>query len=150
MIALKAEDVKSFTSRLFIKEDFDSFWVREVNIVTYNSFTMDGHIRSGYYTEEEREEQRIGGVFFLETAAPVLFFSYQRKKLPESFKIVLQLPAGQTERFASKSGTGISGDQIQGLYLNIRYEEGELYCITGTALKFLLWTRPWRFSGMSL
>ena len=22
------------------------------------------------------------------------------------------------------------------LYLNIRYEEGELYCITGTALKF--------------
>lgn len=60
MIALKAEDVKSFTSRLFIKEDFDSFWVREVNIVTYNSFTMDGHIRSGYYTEEEREEQRIG------------------------------------------------------------------------------------------
>ena len=67
---------------------------------------------------------------------PFCFSLIKGKKLPESFKIVLQLPAGQTERFASKSGTGISGDQIQGLYLNIRYEEGELYCITGTALKF--------------
>ena len=118
MIALKAEDVKSFTSRLFIKEDFDSFWVREVNIVTYNSFTMDGHIRSGYYTEEEREEQRIGE------------FSSWRQLRPFCFSLI------KGKRFASKSGTGISGDQIQGLYLNIRYEEGELYCITGTALKF--------------
>ena len=25
MIALKAEDVKTFTSKLFLKEDFDSF-----------------------------------------------------------------------------------------------------------------------------
>ena len=136
MIALKAEDVKSFTSRLFIKEDFDSFWVRELNIVTYNSFTMDGHIRSGYYTEEEREEQRIGEFSSWRQLRPFCFSLIKGKKLPESFKIVLQLPAGQTERFASKSGTGISGDQIQGLYLNIRYEEGELYCITGTALKF--------------
>ena len=50
MIALKAEDVKTFTSKLFLKEDFDSFLVKEVNIVTYNNFTIDGHIRQGYYT----------------------------------------------------------------------------------------------------
>ena len=35
MIALKVEDVKTFTSKLFLKEDFDSFLVKEVNIVTY-------------------------------------------------------------------------------------------------------------------
>lgn len=38
MIALKVEDVKTFTSKLFLKEDFDSFLVKEVNIVTYNNF----------------------------------------------------------------------------------------------------------------
>lgn len=59
MIALKAEDVKTFTSKLFLKEDFDSFLVKEVNIVTYNNFTIDGHIRQGYYTDEELEENRI-------------------------------------------------------------------------------------------
>ena len=59
MIALKVEDVKTFTSKLFLKEDFDSFLVKEVNIVTYNNFTIDGHIRQGYYTDEELEENRI-------------------------------------------------------------------------------------------
>ena len=136
MIALKAEDVKSFTSRLFVKEDFDSFWVKEVNIVTYNSFTMDGHTRQGYYTEEEREEQKIGEFSSWKKLRPFCFSLIKGKKLPESFKIVLQLPPENTERFAASSGAGIEGDQIQGLYLNIRYEEGELYCITGTALKF--------------
>ncbi len=29
---------------------------------------------------------------------------------------------------------GISSEQIQGLYLNIRYEDGALYCVTGTSL----------------
>lgn len=136
MIALKAEDVKSFTSRLFVKEDFDSFWVREVNIVTYNSFTVDGHIRSGYYTEEEREERKIGEFSSWKQLRPFCFSLIKGKKLPERFKIVLQLPAENAERFAAKSGTGITGEQIQGLYLNIRYEEGELYCITGTSLTF--------------
>ena len=32
MIALKAEDVKSFTTKLFVREDFDAFLVKEVNI----------------------------------------------------------------------------------------------------------------------
>ena len=42
MIALKAEDVKSFTTKLFVREDFDAFLVKEVNITTYNSFSIDG------------------------------------------------------------------------------------------------------------
>ena len=59
MIALKAEDVKSFTTKLFVREDFDAFLVKEVNITTYNSFSIDGHVKQGYYTEEEREENNI-------------------------------------------------------------------------------------------
>lgn len=47
---------------------------------------------------------------------------------------MLQLPAGQVERFAS--GNGVEAGQIQGMYLNIRYEDGALYCITGLSLGF--------------
>mgnify|MGYP001521991526 FL=1 len=32
MIALKVEDVKTFTSKLFLKEDFDSFLVKELTL----------------------------------------------------------------------------------------------------------------------
>ena len=33
MVALKVEDVRSFTSKLFVKEDFDRFLVKEINII---------------------------------------------------------------------------------------------------------------------
>ena len=104
MIALKAEDVKSFTTKLFVREDFDAFLVKEVNITTYNSFSIDGHVKQGYYTEEEREENHI-----------------------EEFS---------SWKFAARTGAGIEGSQIQGLYLNIRYDDGKMYCITGTSLNF--------------
>ncbi|MGN0372816.1 MAG: DUF5721 family protein [Enterocloster sp.] len=135
MIALKSEDVKTFTSRLFVKEDFDAFLVKEVSIVTYNSFRIDGHIRHGYYTEEELEENRIEEFSTWKMLRPVCFSLIKGKKLPGSFQIVFQLPPRNAEKFALRSGAGIDGSQIQGLYLNIRYEDGALYCVTGTSLK---------------
>ena len=73
MIALKVEDVKTFTSKLFLKEDFDSFLVKEVNIVTYNNFSIDGHIRQGYYTDEELEENQIEFFSSWKVLRPVCF-----------------------------------------------------------------------------
>ena len=115
MIALKAEDVKSFTTKLFVREDFDAFLVKEVNITTYNSFSIDGHVKQGYYTEEEREENHIEEFSSWKTLRPFCFSLIKGKKLP---------------------GAGIEESQIQGLYLNIRYDDGKMYCITGTSLNF--------------
>ena len=50
MVALKVEDMKQFTSGLFIGSMFDRFLVREADIVTFNAFHMDGRVRPGYYT----------------------------------------------------------------------------------------------------
>ena len=136
MIALKAEDVKSFTTKLFVREDFDAFLVKEVNITTYNSFSIDGHVKQGYYTEEEREENNIEEFSTRKTLRPFCFSLIKGKKLPGSFRIVLQLPKAGTDKFAARTGAGIDGNQIVGLYLNIRYDNGEMYCIPGTSLNF--------------
>lgn len=132
MVGLKIEDVKEFTSKLFVKESFDSFLVKEVQIVTYNSFSIDGHIRKGYFNDDEMEE--FGNEHFAawKMLRPVCFALIKGRRLPESFRIVLQLPRTQVERFAA--GQGVDGGQIQGMYLNIRYEDGALYCITGLSL----------------
>ena len=119
MVALKVEDVRSFTSKLFVKEDFDRFLVKEINIITYNSFTIDGHVRQGYYTQEELEENRIEDFSSWKVLKPLCFSLIKGKKLPGSFHIVLSLAPGDVEKFASSLGTGIDGSQIQGLYLNI-------------------------------
>ena len=136
MIALKAEDVRDFTSKLFLGEAFDGFLVKEAKIVTYNQFSIDGHIRKGYFGPEELEEKGIEEFSSWAMLRPFCFSLIKGKKLPESFQIVLQLPARNTEQFAASSGCGMDGKQIQGLYLNIRYEDGALYCITGVGLQF--------------
>ena len=58
MTAFQIEDIRGFTSQLFVKETFDSFLLKEAKVVTYNSFSIDGRIRHGFFTEEEREENR--------------------------------------------------------------------------------------------
>ncbi len=136
MVALKVEDIKQFTSGLFIGSLFDKFQVREAEIVTFNAFHMDGRIRPGYYTKEETEEKGIGEYSVWESVKPVCFSLIKGKRLPGSFQIVLQLGKKQLESFLAGRQVPVRADQIGGMYLNIRYENGELYCVTGTSVNF--------------
>ena len=73
MIALRIEDIRQFTAKLFVGETFDHFLIKEAEIVTFNVFTIDGHIRQGYYSEEELESD--GRTVFLEDDPAILFFT---------------------------------------------------------------------------
>ena len=59
MVALKMEDLKGFTSKLFVGDTFDGWLVREASVTTFNTFTIDGRVRHGYYTDVELEENKI-------------------------------------------------------------------------------------------
>ncbi|MCI8516761.1 MAG: hypothetical protein HFG75_07840 [Hungatella sp.] len=136
MIACKIEDIRQFTSQLFVGTLFDSFLVREAQIVTFNTFHIDGRVRKEYYTDQELEERHIGELSAWESVKPVCFGLIKGKKLPGSFRIVFQLGADQTEAFLKQRQLPVRAEQISGLYLNIRYEEGSLYCVTGTSVNF--------------
>lgn len=136
MIALKIDDVKQFTSKLFVGTTFDKFLVREVTIVTYNSFSIDGHIKQGYYTDEELEENKIEDLSSWAVLKPFCFSLIKGKKLPGSFQIVLQIAPKDVEIFLAHSQLAIPVNQITGLYVNIRYEEGTITCVTGTSISF--------------
>ena len=136
MVALKIEDIRLFTEKLFSKEDFDHFLVREISIVTFNRFEIDGHIRGDYYTKEERgrlESQELSAWRMLR---PICFSLIKGKKLPGSFSIALQLRPDDAGNLIQKSGLGIAPETIQGLCLNIRYEDGRLMVTTATSLGF--------------
>jgi len=135
MVALKIEDLKHFTSQLFVGDTFDSWLVREVVIVTFNSFTIDGRIRQGYYSERELEENKIEELSSWRTLKPFCFSLIKGKKLPESFQITLQLPPPDVEEFLKNAQLDFTVDQIAGLYMNIRYENNVAHCVTGTSLK---------------
>lgn len=134
MIALKIEDLKTFTAQLFMGETFDHWLVREANIVTFNSFTIDGRIRQGYYSDEELEKTCIEELSSWK-AAPLLLFSDQGEKLPESFQITMQLSPEENEKFIRRVKPDFPAEQVAALYLNIRYENHAAACVTGTSLK---------------
>ena len=101
-----------------------------------NTFHIDGKVRKEYYTEQELEEKHIGSLSLWEAVKPVCFSLIRGKKLPGSFRIVFQLGPEQTEGFLEKNHLPFRAEQITGLYLNVRYEEGRLFCVTGTSVNF--------------
>lgn len=134
MIALKIDGLKEFTKQLFMGETFDSFLVREANITTFNSFSIDGRVRHGYYSDEELENGKIERFSSWKTLRPFCFSLIRGSRLPESFVIVLQLPPGGTEHFLTGRGLSVPAEQVNGLYVNIRYEDQTLFCVTGTSV----------------
>ncbi|RGZ00997.1 DUF5721 family protein [Clostridium sp. AM58-1XD] len=136
MIALKIDDIRTFTSQLFVKETFDFFLVKDAQIVTFNTFSIDGRIRQGYYTDEELEENRIEAFSYWKTLRPVCYSLIKGKRLPESFHIVLKLAPGEAEKVVRRAGTAVREEDVEGLYLNIRYENRELVCVTGLSVNY--------------
>ena len=134
MVALKIEELKDFTRKLFVEEVFDWWMMREAVITTFNMFTIDGRIRKGYFMEQELEEKGIGELSPWKLVRPVCFSLIKGKRLPESFRITLQLPGARVEQLLQSVQPDFKAEQVSGLYLNIRYEEQKLYCVTGTSL----------------
>lgn len=137
MVAFRIEDIKRLTQKLFLGTDFDDFLLKEANIVTFNSFTIDGRIRQGFYSGDELEMMQIADFSAWKMIRPICFSLIKGKKLPGSFHINLQASPGQVRAFLQDGqGLAVGEEQIKGLYLHIRYEEGRLYCVTGTSLAF--------------
>ena len=131
MTAFTICDIRQFTSKLFVRETFDRFLVREAVIVTFNTFTIDGSVRRGYYSPDEQEAEQIGAFSSWRVLRPFCFSLIKGKRLPESFSIVLRLPPDDTARLLAAYRLP---QQDAGLFLNIRYENQRLRCITGVSL----------------
>ena len=135
MTALKIEEIRTFTSKLFVGEIFDQFLAKEAVIATFNTFTIDGTIRTAYYSKDEQEEMNLGQLSTWAMMKPFCFSLIKGKRLPVSFRIILQMSKEGTERFLASRQIPLAPDQVKGLYLNIRYEEQRLVCVTGTSVR---------------
>ena len=135
MIAEKITDIKKFMSEILIKNSFDDFLVNEITITTFNTFNISGYIKKEYYSKEEYAE--LGSPTLSEWRAlkPLCYEIIKGKKTPLSFKIILSLSPKQIEEFISTNNIDFPIENIDGLFINIKYENNELTYITGTSLK---------------
>ncbi|MDE6054226.1 MAG: hypothetical protein K2G55_10785 [Lachnospiraceae bacterium] len=137
MIALEIKETKNIMNALLISGQFDSFLVEEAVITTFNTFHIDGHLVKDFYSSEELEEfeknQKSTVFSRWNDIRPVCFQLIKGRKTPVSFKVVLHATPQLIEKIAANPECGVAANLIRSLVLNIRYDNGKVACITGSA-----------------
>lgn len=137
MIALKLLEVKDCMQKLLLADTFDSFSFIDGSITTFATFHFDGYIQKDFYNTEEQ-------ALLLEQGKEYSSWSEMRdycyhvikgKNTPLSFKFVLSLAKDNVQKLLAHNLPSQDIATIQGLYLNLQYDQGELTCITGTSMK---------------
>ena len=131
MIAIKINKVKDFMSKLLLSDMFDNFYVIEGEITTFNTFKIDGFIRKNFY-----EKDAVLSEYSKWSQLRELCYSIIKgKRTPLDFKFIFGLSEHNIENLITKNDINIDPDSVQGLYMNIKYDGTDLYCITGTSFK---------------
>ncbi|MCI9053290.1 MAG: hypothetical protein HFI05_15500 [Lachnospiraceae bacterium] len=135
MVACKVIDIKGFMAKLLLKEIFDEFLVIEAEISTDIRFSIDGHIQEEFFTIEEREELPKERIALWKRLRPICFELIKGKKTPKNMKIVFRMKQEMVRSLLQETGLPYREEDIEGLYLHIRYEKESLYCITGVSMR---------------
>lgn len=135
MISLNITEVKPFMAKLLMNTTFDLFLLHEMELATFTNFKITGQFNEDFFTKEELEERGDKRFILWSDVRQAAFSMIKGNKTPLSLKIVFQLPSDLCTEMVQRLGTKIRPEEVGGLYLNIRFEKGELHIITGTAIK---------------
>jgi hypothetical protein len=135
MISLNIPEVKQFMAKLLTMNTFDDFLLREMELQTFTNFKITGQLNEEFYTKEELEEKTETDFVQWGDVRNTVFSMIKGNKTPLSLKIVFQLSSNSLEELVLRAGGKIQRNEVGGLYLNIRFDKGNLHIITGVAIK---------------
>lgn len=135
MIALELTNTKDFMNKLLKTETFDNFLLQEAVIASAASYVIDGHINSGFYSENELEELGFTNLKMLPFSSlrGNCFDLIKGKKAPSSFKFIFLLSPDNLVKTISASGSSFTPNDISGVFLNIKYQNQLLSLTTGVS-----------------
>lgn len=119
---------------LLIQKVFDNFLLSEAEVLTYAHFSIDGKTNQSFYSEEEKEELQLKKYAKWAEIKPYVFSVVKGNKLPLSIKIVMLLSPENAEKLIAQSGVSINKEEVNGFFLNIRFEKDNLTIVTGTSI----------------
>ncbi len=135
MISLKLADTKAFMSHLLIKDTFDFMLLSKAELSMAYSFTLDGSVNRGFFTDEELEDIKDDRFTQWSVVKPFCFSFIKGSRVPTGMKIIFVMPKDIVEDIVSESGATLSSTDVDGLFVNVRYKDGAVTVVTGTSLK---------------
>ena len=134
MKAIKILEVKNFMAQLFLKETFDFFLFHELEIQMANQFKINGRLNKNWYDSAEKELLDGREYANWKEIRNLAFQIIKGNKSPQFMKLVFSLPKENVKKVIEKSGSSFSLEQVEGLFLNLKFENGVLYLVTGSSL----------------
>lgn len=135
MISLKVIDVKAFMNHLLVQNVFDNFYLWEADFKTFGEFSINGKLNEDYYSSDELEVLGERKYATWAEVKPFAFSYVKGSKLPVAIKIIMMVSKSGTESIIHNSGLKMQADEVKGLFLNIKYDKGNLYISSGTSFK---------------
>lgn len=132
MLALKISELKTFTGKLFLKEDFHSLLLVEASFTTSVTHTIDGTLQKDFFDTDDCPSRTY---CLWKDVQPICYAIIKGKRTPLQFKIVFQLAREQIAGILAQSGLSCQPEDIFGLFLNCQFDGQQLLCTTGTSLR---------------
>lgn len=131
MIALKLPEVKECMSKLLLSDTFDSFLFIEGEIVTFSTFSIDGFLKKEFFEKDMTPSHTYA---LWKDIREYAFSLIKGKRTPLSFHFVFGLSETNITRLLQQQLT-FQPQDVQGLYLNLKYDGQNLTCVTGTSMR---------------
>lgn len=134
MLALQINSMKHFMNHLLVQDTFDLFLLEEATLRTANTYQIDGHMNTKFFSKEELE-QGIPAYDFQPWSEikGLCFHLIKGKNTPLYFKFVFQLKPEKSKALLTKSGLDMDVLQLKALLLNIRYDGTKNILTTGSS-----------------
>ena len=145
MLAIQIKDVKTFMAKLLSADTFDSFLLEEVQIHTFNTFHIDGHLNREFYTKEELEETEMFPYEYSQwkDMKGICFQLIKGKKVPSFLKITLHQKPECSYTILEEGGAKNLTQSLKAFVVTIKYDANGLMLTTGTSFStFLLDKTP--------
>lgn len=134
MLSIQITEIKNFMAHLLSRETFDQFYLVEASVKMNISYHLDGHLNHDFFDTDTAEKPDRDYCLWRE-ARPFVFNIIKGKRLPLGCKIVLGLPKGTITFLIKESQCTFREEEIEGIYLNILYEQKKLTITTGISYR---------------
>lgn len=125
--------------KLLTDDTFDSFQVTSASVTTFCTFEVDGRYQADYDAQPDLKDQtdaeENGRTYAQWGRIRSFFYELIRgKQAPSRMTLTFRLPDAGAAKLLQRAGTQIQETDIGGLYLHIRFQEGQVTCVTGLSL----------------
>lgn len=129
-------DIKKCMNELLLRSTFDSFLFLEGEISTFNTFQIDGRLKKEFFHQLTEDESTIPNRDYAlwKEQREFCFSIIKGKRTPLGFRFILSLSAPNIARLLEREELSFSPSDVQGLYLNFKYDGTALTCTTGTSM----------------